>query len=386
MSISIKIPDQFYVGLKQQHKAESSLPLGFATPHEPGTKAYEKRKETVDRWANFNTRGTTPDSINPVIINNTPVAGFKIAESVRRVYWGGGNVVWRIVDPRGFELEISSSNFAKIIDCTTIENGEIKMECVWGRDKAQNVLLPINSEPYEQAIVNTKRVKTRVPIKDINIGDIILLHSGLECEYVGAYNLVSTDEKSGRMSTTDLCNVKRKFCIKRIVDPTNVWNYNNIKKGDPVFEFYSDLSVSEIITKIQTPKQPPLKELNLFIEKDRYTLVYFITDKPVKRNNIEVIFQPVGKERVQEFYEKFRIPIFITRQYYAIKPAFGYTGARFQLVSINTTNVEKTKLVVISRGVQNYWDHSESMDLSVEEIHQINVKIGGEIYTPHIGV
>jgi hypothetical protein len=95
--------------------------LGFATPYEPNLKAYEKRKSTIDSWVR--SYYTTPVKIEPIIIDNVPLDNFKIAESVRRVYWGGGNVVWRIQDPRGFELEISSANLARIIDCVTIQHG-----------------------------------------------------------------------------------------------------------------------------------------------------------------------------------------------------------------------------------------------------------------------
>jgi hypothetical protein len=71
--------------------------------------------------------------LKPRTFDNESLSGFQLTKSVRRVYWGGGNVVWRVLDPRGFELEISSSNLARILDCSTISKGVIMDSCIWGR-------------------------------------------------------------------------------------------------------------------------------------------------------------------------------------------------------------------------------------------------------------
>src|SRR5574343_534640 len=76
------------------------------------------------------------NKFKPRIIDNTPQIGFQFTKSVRRTYWGGGNVVWRVLDPRGFELEISSANLARIMDCSCIKEGVIEEPCVWGRSGA----------------------------------------------------------------------------------------------------------------------------------------------------------------------------------------------------------------------------------------------------------
>jgi hypothetical protein len=183
----ITIPKQYYVGRRKQSAAEGSVSLGFATPYDDNhTKAFEKRKATVDSWTGQ--YGAKPD--NSLIIDNTPVEGFKIGESVRRVYWGGGNVVWRIEDPRGFELEIASSNLARIIDCANLVSGVIQGKCVWGRDGGQNVLLPENSEPFKEATTNTIRASQKVSLKDVKMGDIVTLKDGRDMEYLGIYSFV----------------------------------------------------------------------------------------------------------------------------------------------------------------------------------------------------
>ena len=91
---------------------------------------------TVDGWRDKN--------IPADVHKNELLSGYKIAQHIHRgYYWGGGNVVWRIVDPRGFEFEIESSNMSKILECTSIINGEIQGKCIIGRsNKGINILLP----------------------------------------------------------------------------------------------------------------------------------------------------------------------------------------------------------------------------------------------------
>lgn len=318
---TIKLPKQFYVGLKAQH--QDDLPLGFATPYEPGLKAYEKRKETVDVWAiphgkwNPETRKNEPvPKMEPLIIDNDPKPGFKVAESVRRVYWGGGNVVWRIEDPRGFELEISSSNLARIIDCATIKNGIITVDCVWGRDKANNVLLPVTSEPYKQAVQNTDRAANKVALKDVTIGDKVLLKNGEEGVYAGAFNVLAFEIKEERgdrynsrsnLTKVNLFNVKRRFAIRRELTEKDLeqWTYQDkgFAVGDPEFTFVSELSVSKIIEKTEQPKSF-LNEVQEFIEKSKSMWrtgvehAFYITDKPIKKDFIKPVFVPVELEEV----------------------------------------------------------------------------------------
>ncbi len=195
--IMITIPKQHYVGRKQQGTAKD-LPLGFATPVE--TKGFDKRKATVDSWAHVNSweqqRGQ--EQLDAITVDNELLEGFQIAESVRRIYWGGGNVVWRVIDPRGYELEIPSSNLARILDCCDVEKGVIKQRCIWGRDGAQNILLPENSEPYQSAVANTDRSKIKVPMKEINIGDLVVFKDGTEVVYMGTYSIGYLNETTVR--------------------------------------------------------------------------------------------------------------------------------------------------------------------------------------------
>lgn len=204
--------------------------LGFASPYTKDA-AFEKRKSTQDSWAygsgikvtiddedNCSATGTGGSHYNgakgwdaamlfiancyPRIIDNEPVEGFQIAKSVRRYGWGGGgNVKWRITDPRGFDLEISSENFASVISCSTMVNGVIQGKCVWGRQGANNILLPETSEPFMAAAALTAKVDTKISLKDVNPGDQVEVLSTriradeAECVYLGKYFFLQVEEK-----------------------------------------------------------------------------------------------------------------------------------------------------------------------------------------------
>jgi hypothetical protein len=129
--------------------------LGFATAHEPDTKAYDKRVNTQNNWAygyyhrieadgihmygrrrkdgnineieEFDER--VSDNLQPKVIDNVPISGFQIQHSVTR--WSTSNKVWRILDPRGFELEIQTANMEDIIMSGQTDRGLIDGKLIW---------------------------------------------------------------------------------------------------------------------------------------------------------------------------------------------------------------------------------------------------------------
>lgn len=177
----IKIPDKYYVGVRAKAAKDKEIPLGFATPN-TGDAAFQKRKKTVDAWVGGG-KGARHETFDNVLVE-----GFRISQSVRRYGWNGGNVVWRIEDPRGFELEITSSNFASIVDCTTLDKGVIAGKCVWGRDGSTNILLPEASEPYQEAVKFTDLSKKAVSVKELEVGQYVRLKDDKIAVYAGAYH------------------------------------------------------------------------------------------------------------------------------------------------------------------------------------------------------
>lgn len=191
-----KITEELYVTLRAQPIMEPSPekgwvvtgyepPLGFAHPHNPGTKDDIKKKKTQLNWAYgrveqlpptesgmayryrsvrehyvdsegfvhikgsdretvYPKAGRTdraeiinhpdfdelvPQHLQPRIIKNEPTYGFQIQRSVSR--YSTSNKVWRVLDPRGFELEITTGNFEDIVMGGTIHEGVIEGKCQW---------------------------------------------------------------------------------------------------------------------------------------------------------------------------------------------------------------------------------------------------------------
>jgi hypothetical protein len=71
----------------------------------------------------------------PMLLDNTPLPGFVVQRSVSR--YSTSNKLWRILDPRGFELEITTGCMENIIDAATIlKGGLIDANCVWAGGKS----------------------------------------------------------------------------------------------------------------------------------------------------------------------------------------------------------------------------------------------------------
>lgn len=206
--MAIKIPKQFYKG--QRLKG-----LAFITP-EGTDQAATNRKKTVDTWAN-QVSGEWQDNPeydaekNPYVrrqiyvhtgtdtstyetFDNVPVEGFILSHSVSR--WSTSNKWFEITDPRGFRIQIAADNLVQVLQHGAIRKGKFTGKYVYGREGANNVLLPINSEIYKQAFEHTGDLKApRVSLRDLDIGDeVILLHGGdrRTVVYAGRYYHATT--------------------------------------------------------------------------------------------------------------------------------------------------------------------------------------------------
>lgn len=164
-----KLPVKLYVTSKDQ--GTDLPPFGFLHAYEPGKAAFEKRRLTQETWAYHTnsvngkieeqngvwylvgTRWMYDDTLKyddpgyryraplhevlrnpPLIWNNDPLEGFRITKSVSR--WSTSNKLWRILDPRGIEFEISTGVLEQIIDDATIlKGGVIDAKCIWMANK-----------------------------------------------------------------------------------------------------------------------------------------------------------------------------------------------------------------------------------------------------------
>lgn len=215
----IKRPNEFYVGLKDQ--GTNSVPLAFLTPFDT-TAAFKKRKETVDNWAGggyYNQSKVKHPAIN---VKNEALSGYKISESIKRTgSWNGGNVVWRIEDPRGFEWEIPSENMAQILIQVGIKvGGIIDAKCIIGRHGATNILIPEGSDLWKQMEDDATKLVKKAALKtitDFYPGDRVRTKDGRVMTYLG----------------------KAKLTLRNFVDPEDEQrsrSWNRSRTGYPMIE------------------------------------------------------------------------------------------------------------------------------------------------------
>lgn len=277
------IPKQHYVTIQYREDAATAEGLlGFASPYTKDA-AFEKRKRTQDQWAygyGVDVKIDENDDITvtgsgqqggygyrkvdagtlfmskcyPIIVNNELLEGFQIAKSVRHGgSWGSGNVVWRIADPRGFELEISSSNFAAMLGCTTMINGVIQGKCLWGRNGKDNILLPETSDVYQEAASHTTKIAKKVSLKDVKIGDTVEVLSNKVkkedsiCQFLGKYFFLEVEEGT----SDDLGYQYHNGLYNFAQEQTERYLFKS--KADGSYFVLSNPKLIDIVCQVETP-------------------------------------------------------------------------------------------------------------------------------------
>ena len=165
----MKIHDKLWY-IKTHNDKEKEKRLAYMTYYKKD-KAFEKRLSTALTWAGGR-RNDTLTVDDGFIIDNVPQKGFKVLGSVSR--WSTSNKLFRILDPRGFIVEIPSGNLATLLLHTTVARGTIEESCVWGRDGSNHILLPITSDLYRQARIDEKQ--TFIKPEDLTPGDWVQVH------------------------------------------------------------------------------------------------------------------------------------------------------------------------------------------------------------------
>lgn len=153
----------------------SRIRVGFKTQHDTytGKLAYViyydnqgvLRKETS--WQNWR-----DEKLEPQDFDNVPTEGFVLNKGVGGVRqswgWNARNEYIRVLDPRGFEFEISVANLLFILregDCSRGKGLEGKFVYAW--DKNQLILLPVASQDYKKSTRYTALQGLKVQVKSL---------------------------------------------------------------------------------------------------------------------------------------------------------------------------------------------------------------------------
>lgn len=156
----MKIHDKLWYVI---HK-NSQENLAYMTQVDENKSSFLSKVKTGCQWAGYQC-----DVDSGVTIDNKPISGFYIGSSVSR--WSTSNKLFRVKDPRGFTVEVPTDNIATLLHITTVQNGVVQKECVWGRDGVNHILLPVNSEPYLEAKKTIVSSKDYISTKNLKPGD-----------------------------------------------------------------------------------------------------------------------------------------------------------------------------------------------------------------------
>ena len=168
----IKIHDKLWFILGGDRRNEEDKELAYMCQYEEtstGSTAsnVEKMQAAGRRWSNISEGSEGWDGKT---IENLPTKNIYVASSVSR--WSTSNKLFRVKDPRGFTVEIPTDNLATLLQYTTVINGVIQEECVWGRYGGSHILLPVNSELYNRVKATLDVLENKlISIKDIKVGD-----------------------------------------------------------------------------------------------------------------------------------------------------------------------------------------------------------------------
>jgi hypothetical protein len=236
----LNISKQIYAGWNTS-TTKHELPEAEIIPY--GTSAHEKKR--LEKLTNSYTVLKEHDNI--------PLPGFTLYTTGRKNY-GSADPTWLVIDPRGFLTRISGENLEMILKVTGITEGLIQERCVWARENTQTKmsLVPISSKEYIDAANNTELLESRVSIKDVEIGDKVLLQNKLIGEYMGVASLYGP-------AVYNYIECRPQSFIRRQV----------VKIANGKYFYQSDAKILKILKKssVKTTREQSIKLMNEDIRK-----------------------------------------------------------------------------------------------------------------------
>jgi hypothetical protein len=396
---NIKIPAKHYVGMVKRQTEK--IPLGFITPWGDDAAA-KKRIATVDSWAKQGHYGNK--ALPAMTIDNVPMAGFKMTTDIRSSSYGGVDK-WRIEDPRGFELEITSHNLAQLLSVGMIDRGEIIDTCVWARRGQNNVLLSTSTEEYKSAVKNTEVAAMTADWKNVKIGNTVLLQNNVIGVWLGRmYGVSLSTHYRGEDHSKDMLTVSDKSTHVIYIDkPENSFKSTLLLINSPKLAAITDsATMSETDAEEMTNRL--LNDKNCYKQTNGYKDFIALTiGAPKLGVNAELSLKqiPVADEAVLEnaTYYKSRYYVYLsTDQYlYRITTSRNYrnNSPEFTANAYDKQAFLNNKMIPVGGMVNDgsYWNRSQywqqkSYSYTFDEkdefyavVLTINTKSGSKIET-----
>jgi hypothetical protein len=108
--------------------------------------------------------------IDPQEFDNTPMDGFTLNKDVKRYsgdWFSSHRTMIRVHDPRGFEFEVTTENLIGTLMHTDCLRRGLIGQFVYAWVGSELVLLPTNSEEYQQATKFTAGLSKKVKAKEM---------------------------------------------------------------------------------------------------------------------------------------------------------------------------------------------------------------------------
>lgn len=136
-------------------------------------------------------------------IENKKKTGYKFLENIQHYseYYKVNRDRFKMLDPRGFEFEISPTNMSLLLLNGNINNLNYSTECVLAFDSDSNiVLLPTNSLLYQNSIKEKNKINNleKIDLKELEVGTILsskIKNDVFYC-YLGVNDLVGLNRNN----------------------------------------------------------------------------------------------------------------------------------------------------------------------------------------------
>lgn len=186
MQSNLYIPKKIVVGFQKRADTFTGC-LGFIT--------YRDDKNLLRQEKSWN--GWRDHKIDFQEFDNTPRSNFVFNKDIHRNgHWSSHSKV-RIHDSRNFEFEIELSNMMYILMHSDVSKRDITEECVFAWDGRNVVLLPVNSQEYQNSVVHTKKQGMKFSFKDLVKGYTYSTKSSGDFVYLGHFEWCVKDYSSG---------------------------------------------------------------------------------------------------------------------------------------------------------------------------------------------
>lgn len=292
------IPEKFYVTRNYRGTEEV---LGFMVVADAEhTKAFQKKKETADRWA----RGS---QVEPIYVNNVPRTGFQIVTNVSR--YSTSNVVWRCYHPEGFEFEITSDNFMDLIQTSTIVEGAIQEELFFTENKK---LVSTKTKLFAKEIAREEKKATQADLlASLAEGDIFeFADEGYRQNYQSKYQYCGKYHVLVMNKTKPLC-VPEKSSKKEVIQNLTTGKYyirTKISHIDIRKCGHSPINREHVVEALNVTLRDPFTPKGGSAYEpldDHYDLFVAGNTKPFKKSDCTVEYTDIDPRTIRHYTDEY---------------------------------------------------------------------------------